>query len=125
MFKILEECTASVRKSVEGLDYYVVEGGKAFQDLESVVDKLAISATESKELKKSLLEVKQYIKADYKVIFHFVLSNFRGLFSLSPGSDIRPYCQSKISSFFSQFPPRKSQSEGKKKSHQGANAINK
>jgi hypothetical protein len=31
MFKILAECSATVRKAFEGIDYYVAEGGRAFQ----------------------------------------------------------------------------------------------
>ncbi|CAC5419019.1 unnamed protein product [Mytilus coruscus] len=32
MYQILSECTAAVRKSVEGVDYYVDEAGEAFHD---------------------------------------------------------------------------------------------
>ncbi|CAC5375179.1 unnamed protein product [Mytilus coruscus] len=39
MYKILNDCAASVRRCVEGLDYYVAEGGKAFQDLETIIEK--------------------------------------------------------------------------------------
>ena len=28
MYKILNDCSALVRKSIEGLDYYVAEGGR-------------------------------------------------------------------------------------------------
>lgn len=31
MFKILSECTATMRKSLEGLDYYLAEGVRAFK----------------------------------------------------------------------------------------------
>lgn len=30
MFKILQNCTATIRKSLEGLDYYLAEGGGSF-----------------------------------------------------------------------------------------------
>jgi hypothetical protein len=31
MFKILAECSATVRKAFEGIDYYVAEDGRTFQ----------------------------------------------------------------------------------------------
>jgi hypothetical protein len=31
MFKILAECSATVRKAFEGIDHYVAEGGRALQ----------------------------------------------------------------------------------------------
>ena len=53
-----EACLASIRKCLQGLDYYVAEGGKAFDDLETVVDRLlavsAVSVAEAESLKKSL-----------------------------------------------------------------------
>ncbi|XP_071162572.1 uncharacterized protein [Mytilus edulis] len=67
MYKILNDCAASVRKCVEGLDYYIAEGGKAFQDLETIIEKLCISSEKKKELKSKLLNGKRYIKSDFKV----------------------------------------------------------
>lgn len=31
MFKMFTECTANVRKAFEGIDYFIAEGGSAFQ----------------------------------------------------------------------------------------------
>lgn len=70
MLRILTACTATVRKSLQGLDYIAAEGGKAFDDLISVLEKLGdyganrewISSCEN-ELKTG----KQYLKSDYKV----------------------------------------------------------
>ena len=42
MFKILNDCSALVRKSIEGLDYYMAEGGRAFSDVEKIVDQFNI-----------------------------------------------------------------------------------
>ena len=42
MFKILDECTAMVRKSFEGLDNYVKEGCRGFTHLESLLEKLHV-----------------------------------------------------------------------------------
>ena len=33
MTRILSECSASVRKSLQGLDYFAAEGARAFDDL--------------------------------------------------------------------------------------------
>ena len=70
MLRILTACTATVRKSLQGLDYIAAEGGKAFDDLISVLEKLGdyganrewISSCEN-ELKTG----KQHLKSDYKV----------------------------------------------------------
>ena len=66
-----EACLASIRKCLQGLDYYVAEGGKAFDDLETVVDRLlavsAVSVAEAESLKKSLKDGKQYVKSEFKV----------------------------------------------------------
>ena len=40
LHKILDVCSASVRNSLQGLDYFTAQGTQAFDDLESVVDKL-------------------------------------------------------------------------------------
>ena len=67
-----EACVASIRKCLQGLDYYVAEGGKAFDDLQTVVDLLvavlAVPFAVAESLKESLKEGKQYIKSDFKVI---------------------------------------------------------
>ena len=66
LFKILNDCAASVRKSMEGLDYYIAEGGRAFQELEEILGD--ISDQETTELKQDLLGTKHYLKTDYKVL---------------------------------------------------------
>ncbi|CAG2235098.1 unnamed protein product [Mytilus edulis] len=38
MYKILTDCSASVRQSMEGLDYYISEGSRAFTDLTETVE---------------------------------------------------------------------------------------
>ena len=72
LMKVMSEaCLASIRKCLQGLDYYVAEGGKAFDDLETVVDRLlavsAVSVAEAESLKKSLKDGKQYVKSEFKV----------------------------------------------------------
>lgn len=65
-------CAASVQKSLQGLDYYVADGGKAFDDLLTVVDALesvqGLDTIEACHLRESLKQGKQYLKGDYKVI---------------------------------------------------------
>lgn len=39
MLRVLSACTASTRKSLQGLDYFAADGSKAFEDLAKVVDK--------------------------------------------------------------------------------------
>ncbi|VDI16834.1 Hypothetical predicted protein [Mytilus galloprovincialis] len=67
MYKILDECAASFRKSVEGIDYFIAEGGRAFNDLEGILDKVEITQEKTKELKTKLVEAKRYMKSDFKV----------------------------------------------------------
>ena len=64
-------CPASERKSLQGLDYYVADGGKAFDNLLSVIEELelyGLSKEESSEIKQALREGKTYLKSEYKVI---------------------------------------------------------
>ena len=64
MLRILSECSASVRKSLQGLDYISSEGAKAFDDL----SKLITEETGAVELQEALKTGKLYLKGDYKVI---------------------------------------------------------
>lgn len=67
-----EACLASIRKSLQGLDYYVADGGKAFDDLQEIVDRLvdvdAVTTSEAENIKTRLKNGKQYIKTEFKVI---------------------------------------------------------
>ncbi|VDI80543.1 Hypothetical predicted protein [Mytilus galloprovincialis] len=68
MFRILSECSATVRKSLEGLDYFVAEGSRGFQDLQDIVLSEGYPETSNgTELNRLLLEAKRYMKTDYKV----------------------------------------------------------
>ncbi|CAC5397469.1 unnamed protein product [Mytilus coruscus] len=72
MFKILSECAAAVRKSLEGLDYYIAEGVRAFQDIQIFLEELRRTGDLSAEVFKRhmdvLLECKRYLKTDYKCL---------------------------------------------------------
>ncbi len=59
MYRILTECAASLRTSVEGLDNYIMEGSRAFRTLEEHVD--------NAEVLTQLRDGKLYLKTDFKV----------------------------------------------------------
>lgn len=65
-------CSASVRKSLQGLDYFSADGAKAYEELEEVLHKLVdnhdASLTWAKELIEKLKQSKRYLKTDYKVV---------------------------------------------------------
>lgn len=70
MHRILTSCTASVRKSLQGLDYISAEGGTAFDELSAVVDKLIDHGLDKRKgttYQEYVKEGKQYFKTDYKV----------------------------------------------------------
>ena len=68
--RILSECSASVRKFLQGLDYYAAEGTRAFDEMISLVRKMGESdhdmAWQNKTID-SLRSAKFYLKGDYKV----------------------------------------------------------
>ena len=80
LLKILSEsCSASVRRCMQGLDNYLADGAKAFDDLSSVVDRLSEVGLEKNtlvRLKESLKDGKQYLKGDYKVLEFFISFRF-------------------------------------------------
>ena len=71
LLRILDVCSASLRKSLHGLDYVSSEGAKAFDDIAEVVDKLGDNyqggMSWSKELIRKLKLMKRYLKGDFKV----------------------------------------------------------
>ena len=68
MPRILSSCAATVRKSLQGLDYFAADSGKAFDELIAMIPKLrSDDRLWISRLQKELKEAKQYIKADYKV----------------------------------------------------------
>ena len=72
LMKILSEsCSASVRRCMQGLDNYLAEGARAFDEFSSIVDKLSEIGLEkdvADRLKESLKSGKQYLKGDYKLL---------------------------------------------------------
>lgn len=74
LHRVLKVCSASVRRSLQGLDYFSASGAEAFDKLESVVLKLGDSYSSSKGLgwtkasTDKLKQAKRYLKSDFKVI---------------------------------------------------------
>ena len=72
MLRILSCCSATVRKSLQGLDYIAAEGAKGFDELHRILDRLGECGLRREMVshyQKSLKEAKQYLKSDYKVHF--------------------------------------------------------
>ena len=72
LYKVLHVCSASVRKSLQGLDYVSGQGAKAFEELESTAEKLGddcgLGLSWAKEKKEQLKVAKGYLKGYFKVI---------------------------------------------------------
>ena len=70
LLRILSVCSASVRKSLQGLDYISSAGAQAFDDLSVVVDHLGdefMGMEWAKDQKDRLKSDKRYLKSDFKV----------------------------------------------------------
>ena len=72
MLRILSDCSASVRKSLQGLDYFVAEGAQAFDNLVRMVHQMSENVAGGKEWEKRMTEhlkaSKLYLKGDFKVM---------------------------------------------------------
>ena len=71
MLRILDAFSATVRKSLQGLDNIAAEGAKGFDDLLNILDRLGERGLDEdvlSKLRRGLKERKQYIKTEYKVI---------------------------------------------------------
>ena len=68
--RVLSECTATVQKSLQGLDYVAADGAKAFDDLAAIAAKIENHGREKEwesHCEGASKAGKQCIKADYKV----------------------------------------------------------
>ena len=86
LLRILSVCSASVRTSLQGLDYISPEGAQAFDDLSVVIDQLGdefMGMVWAKEQKDRLLSGKRYLKSDYKVYLkeHLTDLGLRNIFN--------------------------------------------
>ena len=71
MLRILSECSASVRQSLQGLDYFAAEGAWAFGDLASILENASLLRDDGREWSARIMDTlkagKLYLKSDYKV----------------------------------------------------------
>ncbi|KAK3731369.1 hypothetical protein QZH41_019552, partial [Actinostola sp. cb2023] len=70
MLRVLSECSASVRKSLQGLDYFAAEGAQAFDNLIALVRQRSQLGSDKDWVTKTLDVLKTsklYLKGDYKV----------------------------------------------------------
>ena len=68
--RVLAVCSSSVRKSLQGLDNFSVQGSEAFDHLEELVEtRVECGKTQqwAREIKQQLRLSKQYLKGQYKV----------------------------------------------------------
>ena len=71
MLRVVSECSASVRKSLQGLDYFASEGAGAFDDLAALVRQISQLGAGKKwetRVTQALNSDKFYLKGDYKVL---------------------------------------------------------
>ena len=69
LFRMLEICSASMQKSLYGLDNITAEGGEAFDSLLSVIEMLMDNVEEEhwgQTMQQAMNEVKRYLKTDFK-----------------------------------------------------------
>ena len=71
LFRILDVCSASMQKSLYGLDYIITEGVQAFESLDDIASTLrtaqGVSSNWEKETKQQLSDAKRYLKADFRL----------------------------------------------------------
>ena len=69
--RILNVCSASKRKSLQGLNHFTADGAKAFNDIQEVIENLGHEYgrghTWVKDMNIKLKTAKRYLKSDYKV----------------------------------------------------------
>lgn len=73
LLRILKSCGASVRKSLQGLDYISSSGAQAFDDLSEITETLGDLGQGMGWVKRQqhlLRESKRYLKSDFKVPFY-------------------------------------------------------
>lgn len=94
MHRILSECSATVRKSLQGLDYFSADGTSAFDNLLVVIPKLVDYGVErdwGERAIETLKAAKLYLKGDYKVslltcIFGLYWIKFRQMIDITHSS---------------------------------------
>ncbi|CAC5395730.1 THAP4 [Mytilus coruscus] len=73
MYKILSECTATIRQICEGVVYFVAEGGMVCATLEAVAKELhsldLMTQTKFSDINTLLLQSRRYMKANFRKVF--------------------------------------------------------
>ena len=85
LFRILEVCPASTRKSLQGLDNYTADGSEAFENLEEIISKLydgGMPDSKADRLRSMALSCKRYLKQDYST--HVMNDSTSDISSASP-----------------------------------------
>ena len=71
MLRILSACSATVRKSLQGLDYVAADGASAFDDLAKLYmlqqHSQLVSVSTAERWQRTLKNGKLYLKGDFKV----------------------------------------------------------
>ena len=86
MLRILSACCATVRKSLQGLDYIAAAGEKAFDDLCHVIARIeecGLATHVGGDSQKTLKVTKQYLKSDYKVMTNVMKIKEHQLYSFT------------------------------------------
>ena len=70
MYRMLQVCSASMQKSLQGLDNVTADGTEAFDSLVSIVETLSKNRVEIQEWRETVLQElkdsKRYLKTDFK-----------------------------------------------------------
>ena len=84
LFRILEVCPASTRKSLQGLENYTADGSEAFENLAEIISTLydgGMPDSKADRLRSMALSCKRYLKQDYST--HVVNDSTSDIFSVS------------------------------------------
>lgn len=107
--RLLTVCAATVRKSLQGLDYIAADGAKAFDDLSALAVKLKDKCVCDGEwfsyCQEALKAGKQFIKIEYKVCLVYEVPIFNNnccIFSPS----VRNYFSFLTGSYHTRIPRR-------------------
>ena len=66
LYRMIEVCSASMQRSLQGLDNTTAEGAEAFDEISSVLEALTGQGIDVKSLQKQLRCGKRYLKTDFK-----------------------------------------------------------
>ncbi|CAF4151188.1 unnamed protein product [Rotaria magnacalcarata] len=96
LFKILEICKTSYRKSLQGLNYFAADGDEAFDFLSKIVQDLNLNSNLAKRLRDNLKRGRQYMKSDFKtqISKSNSVADHRAMYALSDtkNSNCREIC---------------------------------